>query len=253
MSLAALALLPALAWAAPKTGKPEVKRSTQTSAVDYSLPLYKASTAAITVPLVLERFTAFDENLKSLSCEFAQVVDWRQSGVAQIVEGRLEYRKPQLLHIDQRSPEGQAMVSDGTWLWIHRFSTDQVIQTKLEDWKRSEPLAQGLLDFGNYAEMLQRYDVTISTVSAPDAKGHRRVELTLKPKDKKSAEDFALKLKLSTRDFFPEETELRAGQVAVRSSFRRVRYNPPIGDERFKFTPPPGADVFQNFKPPKPE
>ncbi len=253
MIIASLVLLPSLVAAAPakkkSTPRPLVAKDTET----YSLPLYPPTTAPITVPLVIERFTEFDGKLKSMTCEFSQAVRWEQSGVAQNVEGSLEYRKPELIHIEQKQPEPQTMVSDGAWLWIWRKSTNQVIQTKLEDWKRSEPLAQGLLDFGNYADMLRKYDVSISTIGAPDAGGYRELELALRPKERSKSGEFVLRLRLTTKDFFPDETNLEAGQVVVRSSFKNIRYNPPIKDERFQFTPPAGADVFENFKPPKPE
>jgi outer membrane lipoprotein carrier protein len=222
-------------------------------APEHPLPAYEASTAPITVPLVLERFAAFDRDMKSMTCRFEQTVRWQESGVAQRVEGFLQFKKPELLRIEQKAPEPQTLVADGSWLWIHRLATQQVIQTKLSDWKKSEPLAQGLMDLGNYAELLKRYSVSVSTVSPADALGYRRFELSLKPKEKRKAEEFELIMKLSTRDFFPHETELRAGQVVVRSSFKDLRFNPALSDELFKFTPPPDVDVFKNFKPPRTE
>ena len=216
-----------------------------------SLPLLPPPTQPITVELVVSRFEKLDKDLNSLSADFTQSVEWQASGTAQKVAGRVEFRKPDLLRLEHELPEAQTLVSDGTWLWIYRPSTDQVIKTRFADWKKSEPMAQGLLDFGNYARLLKSYDASISSVTAPDKDGQREVSLTLRPKQKDQAGDFALILRLSTRDYFPAVTDLRAGGVTVHTSFSNIRYNPALPDSRFRFTPPPGADVFDNVKPPK--
>lgn len=239
------------AWAAPKPKKsPSATKVVVavSSPSAHNLPLYPATTAELTVPLVLERFERFDRELESLSMDFRQFVRWEESGVTQSVEGSLDYKKKDRLHLVHKLPEKQTLVGDGTWLWIWRQSTNQVIRTKLQDWKKSEPLAQGLMDFGSYADLLKRYDAQVSSVSAPGEDGHRRVELTLKPKEKGA--DFTLKLRLTTRDFFPADAELRAGQIEVHSIFEKIRYNPVLPDTLFQFTPPAGADVFTNLKNP---
>ncbi|OGR85921.1 MAG: hypothetical protein A3J74_11405 [Elusimicrobia bacterium RIFCSPHIGHO2_02_FULL_57_9] len=215
----------------------------------YTLPGLAAPTGPITTALVLQRFEEIDKNLKSLSADFRQSVNFEQSGMAQSLEGTLEYRKPKLLHIEHKRPEPQTIVCDGNWLWIWRRSTNQVIQTNLEQWRSSEPSAAGLLDFGNYGELLKRYDVSVASESA--GAGHRNFELALRPKAGAQTGDYLLKLTVSTRNFFPLETELKAGSMKIRSVLSNIRYNPPMAEERFQFTPPTGADVFKNFKPPR--
>jgi outer membrane lipoprotein-sorting protein len=163
------------------------------------------------------------------------------------VEGDVSFKKPDLLRLVHRIPEPQTVVSDGTWLWVFRHSTKQVIQTRLDAWRKSEPLAQGLMDFGKSADLLTRYDATLSTVTAPGADGYRRFEVTLKPKDKKSGDaDFDLVLKASEKDYFPAEAVLRVGRARIRSLFENVRYNPELPDAEFRFSPPKDADVFQS-------
>jgi outer membrane lipoprotein carrier protein len=237
----------------PVKGKTAVKKTAAvavaTSTEAYSLPLLPPPTVPISVPYVVERFEALDKNLSTLEADFRQFVHWDDSGMAQTVEGSLDFKKPDGLRLQHKLPEAQTVVSDGTLLWIYRPSTNQVIKTRLDEWKKSEPMAQGLLDFGNYAGLLKTYDAEISSQTAPGADGQRDVWLRLKPKQKSAGGDFVLTLKLSTRDFFPADTELRAGTVSVHSIFSNIKYNPPQPDSRFRFTPPPGADVFENTSP----
>ncbi len=239
--LALLLALPAASWA----GKPAKSKAKAPAAEApaYPLPLYAPTTSEITVPLVLERFERFDAGLQTLSGEFRQSVHSQDTGQTQSVSGSLAYRKKDRLRIEHAQPEAQTLVCDGARVWVWRPANGQVIRSKLEDWKRSQPLAQGLLDFGNYAALVKRYDVSLATVSAPDADGHRSLALALKPLDR-SQGDFLLTLRLSTRDFFPFDSELRVGAVTARTVFSGVRFNPGLPESQFQFRPPPGADIL---------
>lgn len=210
---------------------------------DYALALLPPTTTPITVEMVADRFSALDKKLESLTCDFEQFVRWDESGTKQTVTGSLEYKKKDKLRVQHKLPEEQTIVSDGHWLWVYRESTNQVIRTSFDNWKKSEPLAQGLLDFGGYGDLLSRYQVKIGSVTADGAE-YRKVSIELRPKDDPKA--FLLTLRVSTKDFFPAETELKVGGVAVRSQFRKIRYNPPIPEARFSFKPPAGADVFEH-------
>lgn len=253
--LATLLAMPG--WAGTDHAQPKRKKSADQpaevapvagSTETYALPLLAPTTVPLSVPYVIARFEKLDTDLKTLEASFTQYVRWDESGMAQTVEGSFDYKKPGFLRLQHRIPEPQVLVSDGVLLWIYRPSTNQVIKTRLDDWKKSEPMAQGLLDFGNYAGLLKTYDAEISSQSAPASDGQRDVWLRLKPKDRKGG-DFTLTLKLNTRDFFPGDTELRAGSVSVHSIFSNIKYNPPEPEARFRFTPPPDADVFDNTKP----
>lgn len=201
-----------------------------------------ASTAPVTLEAVLQRFEELDRGLSTLSADFRQFVRWEASETTQTVEGRLDYRKKDLLRIEHRLPERQTIVADGQNLWIWRRSTNQVIKTGLAEWKKSEPLAQGLLDFGGYAQLLKRYEAKLSSAAAASKDKPDVLILTLTPKEKKK--DFVLILRLSAKDFFPYDTELKAGEVSVHSIFENVRFNSELPNSLFRFTPPPDADVF---------
>jgi len=227
---------------APKPAAAEVPASTGTA-----LPGYAASTAPITLELVAARFAELDAKMTTLRADFKQFVRLEGSDTVQQVEGQVLFKKPDLMRLTHKVPEPQIVVSDGTWLWVYRASTNQAIKTKLEDWRKSEPLAKGLLDFGRSAELLKRYTAAISTVSAPDADGFRvfSVALTPKPEDiKAGGTDYTLTLKASTRDFFPYEAALRVGRASVRSVFENVRLGPALPPDVFHFNPPPDADVL---------
>ena len=251
---AVLLVMTTSAYAKPAktTAKAAAKVAISSAAAGTELTAYAPSTAPITITLIAQRFAETDAKIDTLKASFRQSVRMEGSDVVQTVEGDVVFRKPDLLRLTHRIPEPQTVVSDGTYLWVYRNSTNQVIQSRLETWRKSEPLAQGLLDFGKSADMLTRYATEITTVSAPGADGHRSFTLTLTPKaaDRKGADsDFTLTLKAGTKDFFPGDATLKVGRAVIRSRFEDVRLNPELSAETFKFTPPADADLFKSPEP----
>lgn len=237
---------------AKKTAPAAAKIAVSSAAAGTELTAYAPSTAPITIQLIAQRFAETDAKINTLKATFRQSVRMEGSDVVQTVEGDVVFKKPDLLRLTHRVPEPQTVVSDGTWLWVYRNSTNQVIQSRLDAWRKSEPLAQGLLDFGKSADMLARYETALTTVTAPGPDGHRSFTLTLKPKaaDKKEeASDFVLTLKADTKYFFPGDATLRVGRAVIRSLFEGVRLNPALPEESFKFTPPADADLFKSPEP----
>ncbi|MFI5347255.1 MAG: outer membrane lipoprotein carrier protein LolA [Elusimicrobiota bacterium] len=245
--LAALLLVPAAASAKKRAAPKPAPVAVSTAAAGTELPSYSASSAPVTLELVAARFAELDGKMNTLRTGFSQFVRLDGADNVQEVEGEVLFKKPDLMRLTHSIPEKQTVVSDGSWLWVYRPSTNQVIQTRLDAWRKTEPLAKGLLDFGRSADLLKRYSAVVSTVSAPDADGYRTfvVSLTPKPADRAAGDaDFTLTLKASTKDFFPYEASLRVGRASIRSTFANVRLNPALPDDSFRFTPPAGADVF---------
>ena len=243
-----LLAVPTAALAKPKA---PAKIAASTAAAGVELPSYAPSSSPLTIDMIAARFAETDAKIAALKTSFRQFVRLEGSDTVQSVEGDVIFKKPDLLRLTHRIPEPQTIVSDGTWLWVYRKSTNQVIQTRLDAWTKSEPLAQGLLDFGRSADLLARYKTVIATVSAPGADGHRDFVLTLTPKtsDRKNGTDFTLSLKADTRRYFPGDATLRVGRVSIHSIFDDVRINPEISEEVFRFVPPTDADLFKSPEP----
>ncbi|HVA66858.1 MAG TPA: outer membrane lipoprotein carrier protein LolA [Elusimicrobiota bacterium] len=207
-----------------------------------------AASAPPTLADIAAHFDALDSSMTSLTCRFVEEMNLGAGAPSQSVSGFVQYKKPDLLRIEYKTPEAQSVVLDGKDLWIWRPSAGQAIETSVADWKESQPMARQLLDFGHYGRMLADYEVSIASVSAPDARGFYDVLLDLKPKN---GGGYTLRLGLSTRDYFPARTWMTVGSVTMESVFSDVRLNPAISGNAFHFTPPPDADVFRNFKLPQ--
>lgn len=232
--VAALALSASSAARAKLAKSSKAKSSAETAAFKISMgtPQNVAELAA--------HFQEIDKKLQSLSARFVQSLTMPDAGISQRVEGNLEYLKPDRLHMEHYKPERQTVVSDGDKLWIYRVGPNQVVETSLADWRKSDPLINNLLDFSSYSKLLDAYDVSYDSGT---------LLVTLRPKQK-TEEPFILKLKLSGAYLFPMETELDVAKTKVRTVLSEVHFNPKIPDSRFRFKPPAGAEMFEHFKPP---
>jgi outer membrane lipoprotein carrier protein len=228
-------------WSSPpKKGKPP-KESAAESVRRSTASFAWTSTAPLTLESILAHFEDFDRGLETLSAGFEQTLTMKEPGWTSSVEGTVLSLKPDHLRIERMKPERQTVVIDGKDIWIHRHSQDQVIQTKLEDLKKADPMAGHMLQFGTYASMLRTYDVTVDT--APP-----RVVLLLRPKEKTAK--FELRLELEPDTLFPARSELRLELLRIRTTLSDYVFNPVLDEKRFQFVPPPGADVIRDFKPP---
>lgn len=248
-----LPLLLAFLLLAPAAADAKLKKvAVSTTAAGVELPAYAASSAPITLDLISARFAELDGKMNALGARFRQSVHLEGAETVQRVEGEILFKRPNMMRLTHSLPEKQVVVSDGAWLWTYRPSAKQVIKTRLEDWRKKEPLAAGLLDFGRSAELLKRYDAVVSTISSPGTDGHRTFAVALTPKSADRAaggDDFTLTLTASTKDFFPGSAELQAGPTRIRSAFEKVRLNPETADDAFRFSPPADADVFVSPSP----
>ncbi|MBI5622844.1 MAG: outer membrane lipoprotein carrier protein LolA [Elusimicrobia bacterium] len=234
--------LPAASWAKKPSDAAKPKTEARPSEGS-SLPLLPPTTAPITVGSVFERLAEFDAKMTSLTLSFKQTVRLEEGGAAQSKDGTLRFLKPRRLKLEYLRPEPQTVVSDGRTFWVWRKWINQVIESSFEDWRKNDPALEGLLNFGNYASLLKRYDVTVGKVAEPDAAGHRTFRLDLRPKAKDA--DFVLALTMSTKDYFPYSARLTAAGAVVESEFSEVRFNPDLSRSQFDFIPPKDADVFR--------
>ena len=241
MSSILLPILLAVAVVVPAHAK-KAKKAEPTPTPSPAAPAanFEAEKEPSTPDELISVFEKLDAKLTSLKGRYLQTVNMEETGTVQTIEGKIEYLKPDRLRIEHTRPERQIVVSDGKAIWVHRLSSNQVIQSELSDWRKADPMINSLLDFGGYASLGKRYDVAYASATRT---------ATLTPKEKGAG--YTLRLTLAEKTFFPAETELVVAHMRVRTSLLDLEFNPKLPETDFLFTPPAGAEVFRNFKPPK--
>lgn len=185
----------------------------------------------------MEKLKEWDEKLHSLKSRFVQTVYFKEAGIRKTMEGRLWYKKPDMLRIDHTGKPAQRMITDKKNLWIYKPDDKQVVKASWEKWKKMKNYDfSGLLDFGDYSKILEKNEAAFS--SSPAA-----ITLTLTPKS--GSKSYTLALTLSPTDYFPRGAALSLKDTEINIRFENPEKNAEIPGEIFEFKPPRGCEVIK--------
>lgn len=192
--------------------------------------------SALAAPLALaappEALLAFTRDLQTLEGRFEQQAFDANGRVRERSEGAVAMAAPRQFRWDYVLPYPQAIIADGTRLWVYDPELEQVSVRLQAQEEQSNPLA-ALID---PAILEAQFEVE----RLPDADG--LVWLKLVPRKLDDAPISEARIGLA-------QGELRRMQLVdslqQRSefSFSGWQRNGPLPAERFRFVPPPGVDV----------
>jgi outer membrane lipoprotein-sorting protein len=174
-----------------------------------------------------------------MEADFTMVVANPLLGSRTTSRGTLYQRRPDRILLDFSEPDGDVIVSDGTWFWIYypSVNADQVI--------RSAAAQAGAGGVDLWAQFVgdptARFDYTMH--GTENVNGRRAHVFTLVPRD--NAGYRQMKVWIDAEDALVRRFELTELNGSVREfSLSALERNPSIPDDRFRFTPPPNARVI---------
>lgn len=178
----------------------------------------------------LDRFV---ERVRTLRADFEQTVVDANGREMDRTVGTLAVRRPGRFRWDYREPFVQAIVSDGTHIWMFDEELNQVTVRELDDTLASTPA------------MLLSGDGDLRAQSAVEDLGVRDglAWVGVAPQVRDTEFDA---VRIGFRDGVVAVMELVDGfGQTTRIEFRNVAVNVEIDDGVFRFTPPAGADVIR--------
>lgn len=176
---------------------------------------------------IIKKVEELDKSIKTLSAKFMQKVTFKKAELSQEVEGYIKYRKPENLKIVHEKPQKQIIIINSKKeIIIVKPQDKQIVKTSWEKWKTNlEMKMKGLLEIGNYSELLKKNNVKVS-------KDEKNTYLIITPKQK--ASDWTLKIKLN-KEYFPVEGWLELGDTLVETKFINIEKNIKIKDMEFSY------------------
>lgn len=174
--------------------------------------------------------------VRSMSCDFEQLVLDRGGSRLQEAKGEMQVSRPRQFRWHADSPYEQLVVSNGDVVWIYDVDLDQVIERALGDQVGNTP---ALLFSGNPEEVANEFTIE-------EADRHRgRVTYRLRPKGEEPL--FNL-LEVTFEGDTPRGMRLKdaLGQQTT-IEFSNVRMNTALDSSLFEFEPPEGADVVSEL------
>jgi len=180
----------------------------------------------------MDALKTFLEQTQTVKARFAQMVLDKNLKALQQAQGIMQFSRPGKFRWDYVKPYEQAIVGDGSRLWIYDKDLNQVTVRKLDRALGASPAA--LLAGSN--DLARDYTLTNAGVQ----NGLDWVDAVPKSRD-----TVFERVRMGFGKAGLEAMELRDqfGQVTV-ITFTDVERNPRIADGVFRFTPPPGADVI---------
>ncbi len=192
---------------------------------------------ALALPMIahaggVDRLKAFIAGARTAEADFSQTVADKSGRVTQQASGKMAFARPGKFRWDYSTPYEQALVGDGSRLWLYDADLDQVTVKPLGDVIAGTPAALLAGD-----DAIEKY---FSLKDAGRSGGLEWLEATPKSRDTTFERirmgfkgDVLVQMELF--DHFGQRTTLKLSRFAR---------NPSIAPSRFTFTPPKGADII---------
>ena len=180
----------------------------------------------------VDTLRAFVRDVKSGRAAFTQVVSSPDGARKKNSSGSFEFARPNRFRFEYAKPFEQLIVADGRKVWIHDLDLNQVSARPLSSALGATPAA--LLAGGS---LEKEFDLA----ALPPRDGLEWVQATPKAKDGAFQ---AVRIGFRDKELAALEILDSFGQRSL-LQFTQFAPNMPVVNERFVFTPPPGADVIE--------
>jgi outer membrane lipoprotein carrier protein len=174
---------------------------------------------------------------RSMSADFVQRLDVPLLGDVQVSRGRLYQRQPNRFAMHFTDPAGDVVVADGRHLWMYYPSSDprQVMRTGLQGGAELDLMREFLTDTS------ARFRATHEGAETVNGRSTDRVRLV--PRERAGYSSVVLWVDRENGTVHRIEIS-EANDTVRRLDLANVRLDPQIPDDRFRFEPPAGAQVF---------
>lgn len=186
---------------------------------------------------ILRRASAAYEAVRSLSADFVMRLENPLLRQTTTSRGTLYQRHPDRLLLRFEEPQGDLIVSDGSYLWVYYPSVDprQVIRTTPAGGAGGIDLRAQFV-----GDPVTRFEATLE--GREEVGGRTAHVLTLVLRERIGYR--SLKVWIDAQDHLVRRFEIAEDNGSVRRfELSGMRTNPQLGDDLFRFTPPDGARI----------
>ena len=176
--------------------------------------------------------TDYLNNLHTLEASFSQSVFTDNNVVKQKSKGLIVVKSPNQFYLEYNDPFKLVYVADGKKLWSYDEDLEQIVVKEQGDILVNSPA----MLLGNPKDLTQSYSIE----KTGESEGWLWFVLT----PKKQSNNFeSVSLAFADNDLKAMEMRDNFGQT-TRLEFIKVKKNPSLAKNRFKFIPPKGVDII---------
>jgi len=189
---------------------------------------------ALPLPGVLARIQQAQQAIRTIQFNFKERLLRPEFG-AETISGRVAFRRPYLLRLDQKKPQAQRLISDGKRFWLYTPAAAQQLTGDWASWVKRSAFPEPLLSFvGDFPaeEWSPRYHIFFG--------GYDRnlYKIILRPK---TAQEVPLDLWVSDETFLPVRGRFVTAPQTVDIFFSDLKINPELEKDLFEPRVPPGT------------
>jgi len=188
---------------------------------------------------ILQRAERAYDRVRSMEADFVQEVYVPLLQSTQHSRGKIFSRMPDRFLMRFSEPQGDVIVADGRYVWMYYPSNDprQVMRSTLSQTGQQVDLQREFL-----SNATQRYSAVRTGSETLD--GRQTHALTLTPRV--PSPYTRVRLWVDAQDFLVRQFEIVEQNETVRKlRMSGLRPDVALSDDLFRFTPPPGAQIFE--------
>jgi outer membrane lipoprotein carrier protein len=190
------------------------------------------STLSLSGKDVLKNVEEKYKTVRTISCDFNQVITYASTGQKAGFSGRLSAEKPDKMRMSVFKPDTQLMISDGKGLWVYVQNANQAIFYDLT--KQEYPQIGKLL-----------FEVSEQFQGELRKKTQDRFVLKLLPVTRSEYYD-SLYARVSGKSYLMTGlTVFDKEGNKVEYGFSAIKVNAALGEDHFTFVPPAGTTVIK--------
>jgi len=191
----------------------------------------KIAAQAADAKVIVKQVKKTLENVKTLSCNFSLLQDWKEATGSQEIKGRIFIKNPNKFRVET---PGQTIVVDGKAVWTYLVKSAQV---QVSDFDNRDPnYPSPMTIFKKYSE-----NRTAVIKGSEKVNGSDCTVIELVPRD--SMDDPVTVWIDKVKNFPVKSREETGAGERITHTLTNIRTNEGIDDEIFTFSPPKDADV----------
>lgn len=201
---------------------------------------------------ILKKLDKENENVDNLSAKVNYVRAIPLLDEQEKAKGRLQFCKPDLVHLKLGNPRNEEVFSNGETWWIVGHDDKQV--EIYESANRGQSIAEAsFLTFGygkSSDALLKDYKINIVKTQSLKIKGnkHKSWLLSFTPRDKKAPARFSrIEVKITDRLWLPEALILHEsdGEIVHRFHLQDINLNSGLEKSAFQYEPKDGYTIVR--------
>ena len=190
----------------------------------------------LTLPEVIQKMGSAQTGVDTARFDFNEE-QRAAGGFHRRTTGRVYFSRPSHLRVDQKSPERQRLISDGTHFWLYTPAAEQQLTGLWKPWLKQTGFPAPLLGFlGDFpsTQWAQRYTILFEGYQ------DNLYRVLFKPKQ---ADEATVRLWVSDETFLPSRGEAIQADSTASVSFEHLQINIPIDPALFDSRAPKGTAV----------